>query len=169
MTQPDYVPVLASDRVRPAERLEVPGPWHQARPAEQTSLTPPSGDGFGVAGPDAGYGLKLAKRFEDRLALVRGEEADDAVAGCFACGARRAASIGRAPVLRDFEWAYTLWGYLGTPPSELVIAREPVMRGAAHDYHRQRRVADAVTPKALKLSPAEVAASIADWRSLLRF
>ena len=167
MTQPDYVPVRPSDRVRPSQRLEVPGPWRQDRPAELTDLTPPAGERFGVAGPDLGYGLKLAKHLEHRLAVPRGEDVEDVVAGCFACGARRAASLGRAPVVFDFEWAYTLWGYLGSPPSDLVAARAPVIRGAAHDYWRQRRVADAVTAEALRLTRAQVATVIGEWRSLL--
>ncbi len=168
MTQPDYVPVRPSDRVRPSERLESPRPWRQDRPAELTELSPPRGERFGVAGPDLGYGLKLAKRFEDRLALFRGERFEDALVGCFACGARRAASVGRAPVVGDFEWAYTLWGYLGSPPSDLVSTRVPVLRGVAHDYWQQRRVADAPTAEALAMTPAQVAERIGEWRSLLR-
>jgi hypothetical protein len=167
VTQPDYVPVRAIDRVRPAERLRIPGAWRQDRPAEQVELIPPSGACFGSTGPDLGYGLKLAKRFEHRLLLAPGEDAHDAVAAGFACGARRAASFGRAPVVYDMAWAYELWGYLGDAPDDLVDARVPFVRGASHDYERQRAVAAAVAPAALELTPAEVRERIGEWRSWL--
>ena len=168
VTQPDYVPVRPTDRVRPSDRLNVPGAWRQDRPGEVLDLTPPAGDRFGSAGPDLGYGLKLAKRLEHQLQVPVGEDVEDAVAGCFACGARRAASFGRAPVIYDFQWAYTLWGYLGQPPADLVAARARVLRGAAHDYWHQRRVVDAVDDEALRLTPQQVAARIGEWRSFLR-
>ncbi|MHB1929186.1 MAG: hypothetical protein ACYDEN_02465 [Acidimicrobiales bacterium] len=168
MTQPDYVPVRPSDRVRPSGRLSLPGAWHQDRPGEVLDLTPPTGARFGTAGPDLGYGLKLAKRLQPRLLVLESEDVEDVVAGCFACGARRSATFGRAPVIHDFEWAYTLWGYLGPAPAELVAARVPAMRGAAHDYWQQRSVVDAVTDEAMVLTPAQVAARIGEWRSFLR-
>jgi len=167
VTQPAHVPVIDSDRVRPAERLVVPGPWSQDRPAEQSDLTPPSGPRFGTAGPDLGYGLKLAKRFEERLVLAEGESAHDALAGAFACGARRAATFGRAPVIYDMEWAYTLWGCLGGAPEDLVAARSKAFRGVSHDYWRQRQVADAVRADTLRLTAAQVAERLGSWRSLL--
>jgi hypothetical protein len=133
VTQPDHVPLKAQDRIRPSDRLGLPGTWVQDRPAELTGLTPPVGEQFGVTGPDLGFGLKLAKRFLDRLVLTEGEDPHDALAGCFACGTRRAASFGRAPVIYDMEWAYTLWGYLAQAPAELVALRVPLFRGAGHD------------------------------------
>jgi hypothetical protein len=166
VTQPDYVPLVAPDRVRPSERLSLPGSWTQDRPAELGDLTPPRGAQFGVAGPDLGYGLKLAKRFEDRLVLTEGEDGHDVVAGCFACGTRRAAVFGRAPVIFDMEWAYTLWGFLAPAPPELVMLRVPLFRGAGHDYSQQRRVADRVSEPVLRLTPAQVRERVgSNWRS----
>ncbi|HLH45608.1 MAG TPA: hypothetical protein VKV25_00530 [Acidimicrobiales bacterium] len=167
MTQPDYVPVQPSDRIRPSERLAVPGSWWQDRPAEQQDLQAPTGPRFGTTGPDLGYGLKLAKRFHDRLRLAPGEDVEDAIVAGFACGARRAASLGRAPVVYDMEWAYTLLGYLGDAPDDLVAARTGLVRGAAHDYWNQRRVVDAVRDEALLLTPAQVRDRLGDWRSLI--
>ncbi len=167
MTQPEYVPARSTDRVRPSDRLSLPGSWHQDRPGEQTVLTAPTGGRTGRTGPDLGYGLKLAKRFEHRLVLAPGESAHDAVAGCFACGARRAASFGRAPVIYDMAWAYTLWGYLGAPPEELVAARVPLFRGASHHYWDQRGIVDAVNEATLRLDAAGVAERIGDWRQLV--
>ena len=54
----------------------------------------------------------------------------------------------------DMEWAYTLWGYLGGARHELVAWRDGLFRGAAEDYWVQRRIADAVRPETLPLTPA---------------
>jgi len=166
VTQPDYVPLVGPDRIRPSERLTLPGPWMQDRPAELVDLTQPEGAQYGVSGPNLGYGLKLAKRFLDRLVLREGESAHDVLAGCFACGIRRAASFGRAPVIHDMEWAYGLWGYLAAAPDELVEMRMPLFRGAGHEYEQQRQVVDAVAEPALRLTPVQVKERVgADWRS----
>lgn len=167
MTQPDYVPLRPADRVRPSARLATPVPWRQDRPADLVELAPPIGPRFGSTGPDLGYGLKLAKRFEERLELVPGEQLEDAVAGCFACGARRAAFFGRAPVIYDFDWAYTLWGYLGAGPEDLVAWRVALFRGAAEHYWDQRRIVDAVRLETLPLTAAQVRERLGSWRELL--
>ncbi len=168
MTQPDYVPLQAQDRIRPSDRLTLPGTWTQDRPAELDELRPPSGQQFGVTGPGLGFGLKLAKRFLDRLVLTEGEDPHDALAGCFVCGTRRAALYGRAPVIYDMEWAYGLWGYLSEAPDELVALRVPLFRGAGHDYVAQRRIVDTVAEATLRLSPAQVQAQLAtSWRTFL--
>jgi hypothetical protein len=167
MTQPEYVPVSTADRVRPVERLPVARPWRADRPSDEANAVVPSGSLFGHTGPDLGYGLKLARRFEDRLQSAEGEAAEDAVAGCFAVGSRRAAAFGRAPVIYDMELAYTLWGFLGGAPADLIAFRKPRFKGAAHDYWIQRDIADRVMEPTLRLSPAEVRARLHDWRSLI--
>jgi len=145
----------------------MPGAWRQDRPGEVIDLEVPTGARFGRTGPDLGYGLKLAHRFEDQLQLAAGESAHDAIAGGFACGARRSAAFGRAPVIHDMEWAYTLWGYLGDPPAELVTARVERFRGASHDYWIQRGIVDAVAEPTLRLTPAQVRDQLTSWRALL--
>lgn len=167
MTQPPHVPLQESDRVRPSSLLPPPAPWYLDRPAEIKELTPPVGRRFGSAGPDLGYGLMLARRLEHRLELGPGGDREDVVAGCFACGSRRASSFGRAPVIHDMEWAYILWGYLGDAPDDLVAWRAPLFRGAAHDYEVQRHIADAVRPDTLRLTPAQVRARLDSWKDLL--
>jgi hypothetical protein len=167
VTQPDYVPVQATDRVRPTERLSLPGSWRPDRPADQLDMTPPTNGRFGSTGPDLGYGLKLAKRLAPRLILQPGESVEDAIAGGFACGTRRSASYGRAPVIYDMEWAFTLWGDLGDAPAELIAARVPLFRGASHHYWDQREIVDAVAEATLRLQPAEVRASLDKWRTLV--
>jgi hypothetical protein len=167
LTQPEYVPIVATDRVRPSNRLPVPGSWYQDRPAELVDLAPPQGARLGVPGPDAGYGLKLAKRVAQRAVLAEGEVLDDAIAGCFAAGTRRAATFGRAPVIWDMEWAFRLWGFLPGAPLDLVAYRKPRFAGAAHHYQDQRKIADAVPEATLRLTPAQVAEQLDDWKRLL--
>jgi hypothetical protein len=167
VTQPDYVPLNGADRVRPSDRLTLPAGWRPDRPADLTRQMVPRGAGFGQPGPDLGYGLKLAKRFVDRLVLTPGEDAEDALAGCFACGAKRSAVVGRAPAIYDMEWAYTLWGYLDEAPEGLVDLRIPLFRGAAHHYADQRAIVDAIASPAFLLTPAEVAERVrGGWESL---
>ena len=167
MTQPDHVPMQATDRVRPSAVLPPPGRWYLDRPGEQLDLEPPTGPRFGSAGPDLGYGLKLARRFHDKLQLTEGEHAEDAVAGAFACGCRRASTFGRAPVIYDMEWAFGLWGFLGGAPDDLIAWRRPLFRGAAEHYWDQREIVDAVKVDALKLSPAQVREKLLNWKDLL--
>jgi alkanesulfonate monooxygenase SsuD/methylene tetrahydromethanopterin reductase-like flavin-dependent oxidoreductase (luciferase family) len=167
MTQPDYVPATAADRVRPVERLPFPGRWFPSRPADSHAPVPPKGPRFGSTGPDLGYGMSLARRFEDRLDLVEGESANDAIVGCFAVGSRRAAAFGRAPVIYDMEFAFTLWGFLGGAPQELLALRTPLFRGAAHDYELQRDVVDRVKESALPFTPAQVRDRLSEWNSLI--
>ena len=166
MAQPEYVPLSAGDRVRPAERLPAHGGWTQRRPAELKDPGAPTGVRFGSPGPDQGYGLTLAERFTDRLQLLPGEHVEDAVAGALAVGLRRASLFGRAPVIYDLDMAYTLWGFLGDAPADLLEFRRGLLNGAAHDYWVQRDAVDKVKDSTLRLTPDEVRARLADWRSL---
>jgi hypothetical protein len=165
VTAPDYVPLAGPDRIRPIDRLPVPRSWRSTRPGEVLDPVPPSGSKFGSTGPDLGYGLKLARRFE--VQLTEGEHATDAVAGCFATGAKRAASFGRAPVIFDMELAYILWGFLGGAPDELIAFRKPLFMGAAHEYWEQRQIVDRVKETTLRLTPAQVRDKLSDWKSLI--
>ena len=167
MAQPDYVPIRRADRVRPTEALPVPRPWRPDRPADLTTPDRPTGLRFGKTGPDQGYGLKLARRFEDRIVLADGEDMEDAVAGCFAAGARRAAAMGRAPVIYDMEFGYSIWGFLGGAPGDLVTFRKALFQGARHDDWTQRGIADRVREDALYLVPNDVRHRLSSWRDLI--
>ena len=167
MAQPDFVPMTLGDRVRTADVLPIPDRWEATRPGELEGLRPPEGRSFGNTGPDQGYGLKLAKRFAERFELQPGEHAEDAISGCLGVALRRAAKFGRAPVIYDFELAYTLFGFLGGAPADLLEFRRPYFDAASHDYWDQRDIADLVREDTLALSPAEVRSRLGDWRSML--
>ena len=124
--------VTAPDTTRPAGRQ---GPHRAGPPAGQawTATRPgdlvgrqPTGAKLGRQGPDQGYGLKLVRRLADRLELAPGEHLDDVIAGNLAVGLARASLFGRAPVIHDLELAFTVWGYLGGAPPELVTYRKPL-------------------------------------------
>ena len=167
MAQPDFVPVNTRDKVRAGDPLPAPKRWTATRPGELEGLRPPGGRSTGNVGPDQGYGLKLAKRFVDRLELQAGEHAEDAVTGCLGVGLRRAAAFGRAPVIYDFEFAYTLFGFLGGAPADLLEFRRPYFAAASHDYWDQRDIADLVADETLALTPADVRGRLGSWRTLL--
>jgi hypothetical protein len=155
------------DRVRTADTLPIPDRWSADRPGELAGLRPPEGRAFGTTGPDQGYGLKLAKRFVERLELQPGEHAEDAVSGCLGVALRRASRFGRAPVIYDLELAFTLFGFLGGAPADLLEFRRSYFDAASHDYWDQRDIADLVAEETLALSPADVRSRLGEWRSML--
>ena len=81
VTQPSFVPVVEADQVRRAYQLHVPSIWTTSRPSELRGTRAPAGAFLGTPGPDQGFALKLARRFEDRLVLAPGEHAEDAIVG----------------------------------------------------------------------------------------
>ncbi len=167
MTQPSFVPIGEADQVRPAYQLTVPSIWTQSRPSELKSAVRPVGPQLGTPGTDQGFALKLAHRFVDRLTLGPGESVEDVVAGCSSVGMRRCGRFGRAPAIYDLAFAYTLWGFLGGAPEELVAFRGPLFRSASHHYLAQRAIADSVVEETLRLTPEAVAERLNDWRQLL--
>ncbi|HXA31122.1 MAG TPA: hypothetical protein VNV87_02605 [Acidimicrobiales bacterium] len=167
MTQPSFVPIVEADQVREAYRLHVPGIWTQSRPSELRTTTVPTGPKLGTPGPDQGFALKLARRFEDRLQLAEGESMEDAIAGGTTVAMRRAARFGRAPSIHDLTFAFTLWGFLGDAPADLIAERTPLFRSASHHYEAQREIADRVRDETLRLTPDQVRTALPDWRKLL--
>ena len=84
MAAPEYVPVKSTGRARAYESPDyVPRPWLADRPGDLVGLQP-EGRMLGDPGPDQGFALVLARRFEDRVHLADREHAEDAVAGCVA-------------------------------------------------------------------------------------
>jgi hypothetical protein len=167
MTQPNFVPIAEADQVRPARSLAVPAPWMATRPAELRVPTRPISASLGTPGPDQGFALRLARRFEDQLRRGPGENAEDIIEGAALIASRRAGLFGRAPSVYDVRLALELFGFLVDAPADLVAERTTRFRGVAHDYVAQRALVDGIPEPVLGLTPDEVAAKVAtDWRSV---
>lgn len=166
MAAPEYVPVRLADKARPATPIPPARPWKAERPGDLTGRQP-GGPKLGRQGPDQGYALVLVRRFEDRLQLAPGEHRHDVEAGCVGVALARASLFGRAPVIHDLELAFTVWGYLGDAPADLVAIRAPLFAGASHHYWDQRKIVDRVPEATLRMTPAQVRQRLSDWRSLL--
>lgn len=171
MAAPEHVPV---DRNRPVRGYESPPrrpqPWLPDRVGEVVEEGQPRGQRLGNQGPDQGYMLSLARRFEGKLALAPGEHEKDALAGAVGVALKRASLYGRAPVVHDLTIALTLWGFLGDAPEDLIDVRRALFEEVSHPHHYPglRRIVDVVPEAALRMTPAEVTqAHRADWRSLL--
>ena len=78
MAAPEHVPV---DRNQPVRAYESPPrrpeSWLPARPAEVVEDGQPRGERLGNQGPDQGYALLLARRFEGKLTLTAWRARDD--------------------------------------------------------------------------------------------
>jgi hypothetical protein len=168
MTQPSFVPIAEADQVRPARRLQVPGPWSPDRPADLRGPGQPRGPRHGTPGPDQGFALRLAQRFDDALHRGAAEDAQDVTVGGALIASRRAALFGRAPCIHDLRHAFTLFGFLDPDaPGALVAERERLFRSVARDYVAQRALVDRVPEQTLRLTPEETAARLAQWPTLL--
>jgi hypothetical protein len=155
MTQPTFVPISEADQVRPARHMDVPGAWTTSRPAELATPTAPRGRRVGTPGPDAGFALRLVRRFEHDLTLTEGEAVEDVLVGCALIAARRAALFGRAPSIYDVQLALAIWSFLQDAPAALVAARRAAFSSVSHDYVAQRALVDAVPEVTLRLKPAD--------------
>jgi hypothetical protein len=170
VSAPEYVPPPAIRHVRsygsPPRRA---GSWKAVRPGDLPARQP-RGDRLGSPGPDQGYVYLLARRFDDRLQLTEGEHADDVITGCVGIALKRASLFGRAPVMVDLTVAFSLWGYLGEAPDDLVKLRRRLFMevSSSHHYAEQRNIADMVPESTLRLTPEQVVENHQkDWRNLL--
>ncbi len=144
MTQPTFVPIAEADQVRPARHLHVPGSWTASRPAELKVPAVHRGRSVGTPGPDSGFALRLAKRFEHDLQLGEGESEHDVVLGVALVAAKRAALFGRAPSVYDVRFALDLWQFLADAPAEVRDQRRALFSSVSHDYVAQRALVDSV-------------------------
>ncbi|HEX4435027.1 MAG TPA: hypothetical protein VH012_09350 [Acidimicrobiales bacterium] len=158
MTQPTFVPIAEADQVRPAMHMDVPGIWITDRPAELVGPTMRRGASIGTPGPDSGFALRLAHRFNDELKLGSGESAHDVTLGVALVAARRAALFGRAPCVYDVRLALNLWGFLDDVPADVQATRRALFSSIAHDYVAQRALVDSVPEETLRLQPEAVRA-----------
>lgn len=171
MSAPSHVPSRPNQPKAYSSPPRREGSWRANRPGEVVGTEQPSGPALGNQGPDQGYILKLARDFEDDLVLAPGEHAADAVAGACAVALRRASLYARAPMADDLRIAFTLFGYLGDAPAELVALRRELFDELHHStihYFAARELADSVPEETLRMMPSEVAAACAaDWQGPL--
>ena len=81
---------------------------------------------------------------------------------------RRASIFSRAPIVHDMTIAFTIWGFLGGAPPELVEHRRPIFEAVSHHYWEQRAIADGIPEETLRLPHATVVERFpARWRELL--
>jgi hypothetical protein len=156
MTQPTFVPIAEADQVRPARHLHVPGAWTTTRPAELVVPAVRRERNVGTPGPDSGFALRLARRFEHDLVLSDGEVEHDVLLGAALVASKRAALYGRAPSIYDVRLALNLWRFLDADaPADLRIGRRALFSSVSHDYVAQRALVDSVPEDALRLTPEE--------------
>ena len=155
MTQPTFVPIAEADQVRPARHMHVPGSWTTSRPAELTVPEHPRGRSMGTPGPDSGFALRLAHRFEHELKLEQGETEHDVTLGVALIASKRAALFGRAPSVYDVRFALNLWGFLDDAPVDLKASRRAAFSSISHDYVAQRSLVDSIDEDALRLTPED--------------
>jgi len=163
MAAPSYVPSNKDDTARVyASPPRRPDSWMADRPAELHERQP-EGPGLGFQGPDQGFALKLARRFEGKLVLAEGESEHDAIVGCTALAMRRASLFGRAPMIHDLTVAFLAWGFLAPAPDDLVSFRTPYFAEVAHPHHylQLRDLVAAVPEWILRLGHDEVRAAVA--------
>lgn len=172
MAAPRFAPTDPTDAPRGyAPTDHVPDAWHAVRPGDIAGPQP-GGRLLGNQGPDQGYVLTLARRFEPKVVAGVGERVEDALAGAAAVALRRASLFGRAPVIHDLTVALTIWGYLDHhPPVELAGLRRRMFEGVAntaHHYSETRAIADLVPESTLRMSHQHVVSSFPGrWRELL--
>ena len=167
MAQPDYVPIISSDRIRPSSRLQVPASWEQDRPAEILSIAPTRRRELRGDRVRSGLRAQTCPQSGARAVLSEGEHLADVVVGCFGCGTRRSSYFHRSPVIYDMDWAFTLWGFMEGAPEDLIAFRRPLFAGVAEDYDRQREIVGRVTDEVVRLSPTEVKTNLTKWRGWL--
>jgi hypothetical protein len=167
---PEYVPQPPIVQVRSYESPPWrPESWRPVRPGDFAAGFE-RGDRLGSPGPDQGYMYVLARRFTGQLQLAADEREADAMAGCIAVALKRASLFGRAPVMPDLTAAFTVWGFLGDAPPDMIDYRQKLFAEIAnpHHYAELRRVVDMVPEQVLRMTPERIAAEHRrDWRSLI--
>jgi hypothetical protein len=142
-------------------------PWKADRPGDVRGGQP-AGRFLGAPGPNIGYALSLVGRARDRIALAPHEHAADAAAVIGELAMKRAAAIGRAPVMVDVECAMLVLGYRGGVDPDFAKWRVHRVEGAHEDYPRRRVLCDAVDIDELRLAPAALTPRVAEVRAALK-
>jgi hypothetical protein len=70
-------------------------------------------------------------------------------------------------VKADVEVGFTLFGWLGDAPADLVEWRRLAVAGGAHDYPRRIGLVEAIPEWVVRQQPDQIRARMSDWRHLL--
>lgn len=170
MSQPQYVPSAPGAKAHYTSPPKRDRSWTATRPGDVVRDGQPEGDLLGSQGPDQGFALRLARRFEPELVLYDGEHAADVQAGCVAIALKRASAFGRAPTVHDLRCAYSIFGFLDpNPDRDLVVLRKALFEEVAHPHHytERRNIVDAVSTDFLRRPHGQVIEQAADWRTVL--
>jgi len=163
-----YVPTRPEDAPRRSIAIPPAAGWKAVRPGDlDPGASRNTGVLFGTPGPDSGYALTLAERFAARITAVAPETVHDAEALAAQAAMRRAGLFGRAPVRADVELGFTLFGWLGDAPADLVEWRRLAVAGAGHDYARRVCLVERIPEGVVRQTPEQVRARMGDWRHLL--
>jgi len=164
-----YVPTRPEDAPRRSMAIPPAVGWRADRPGDIDPVVGPGCVGvlFGSPGPDSGYALTLAERFHDQVTVARPETVHDAEAVAAQVAMRRGSLFGRAPVRADVELGFTLFGWLGEAPAELVEWRRLAVAGVAHDYARRVALVEEIPESVVRQAPDQIPARMSDWRQLL--
>jgi len=164
-----YVPTRPEDAPRRSVAVPPAAGWRAVRPGDIDPVVGRGGKGvlFGTPGPDSGYALTLAKHFHDQITAVFPETAHDAEYLSAQVAMRRGGVFGRAPVRADVELGFTLFGWLGDAPADLVEWRRKAVVDAGHDYARRVSLVEAIPEWVIRQRPDQVRERMADWKHLL--
>lgn len=172
MATDPFVPPKLEDTPRQRQNL-APGSeyppaeaWMPRRAGDLRSGQP-TGTLLGAPGPNIGFALKLARRRADTMRLAPHEDIDDAVAVVAEIAMRRSATIPRAPVVHDVDFAIRLLGYDGDPTDAFEWRRE-VVDGTAEDWTRRRLIVDAVPEWVLRVAMPELDVRLDEFREALQ-
>ena len=139
MSQPDYVPLVHSDRVRASKRLSLPGHWVQDRPAELVSLRRPRVSVSPRPGPDLGFGLKLAEAWPKTPNLPRVSVSVTPWPAVSLPGRNGLRSCTEPRLSTTWSGPLRYGASCQEHPRGLSGSRKPLFAGAGHDYARRPR------------------------------
>lgn len=164
-----YVPTRPEDAPRRSVAVPPAAGWRAVRPGDIDPVVGPGAKGvlFGTPGPDSGYALTLAERFHDEISVKAPETIHDAEVLAAQVAMRRGGIFGRAPVRSDVELGFTLFGWLGDAPADLVEWRRLAVTGIGHDYARRVGLVEAIPEWVLRQQRDQIRDRISEWRHLL--
>ena len=166
-----YVPTRPEDAPRRSVAIPPAVGWKAVRPGDLDPGEPLGKKGrlFGTPGPDRGYARTLAERFHDRITAVFPETVHDAESLAAQVAMRRGGVFGRAPVRADVELGFTLFGWLGDAPADLVEWRRKAVANVGHDYPRRVSLVEAIPEWVIRQRPDQIRDRLSDWKHLLGF